>query len=100
MSSLKKVCYEIKTDPILIDILLDGMVAWLQETPFDTTKYPPEYQALVTEQNQIGCIHYFQGCISLRWAELQQSHYNGFPPLTGRDSSSWSRKILCHIFTH
>ena len=100
LSALQKQCFTIKTDPVLIDILLGGLTNWLRQTPFTFDGFPPEYHALIQEQNNIGWVHFFQGRISTRWAETQQWHYNGFPKVKRHDGASWSRKILLLIFTH
>ena len=100
LSSLTATCHSLKTDPTLTDILLSGLNSWLNDTPFLTDHFPPDYQALIEEQTSIGWAHFFQGRITTRWAETQQWYYNGYPKVRGRDGSSWSRKILCHIFTH
>ena len=101
LSSLTKKCHDLKTDPILTDILLTGLKNWLQDIPYHTQEnVPHDYHQLIHEQNTIGWIHVFQGRITKQWATLQQWHYSGFPKVKGRDGSSWSRKILNHIFTH
>ena len=99
MDSLKKCCYELKTDPMLVEILLDGIQSWLDGTPWDTSEFPIDYLTLIREQGIIGWAQVFQGRITTQWAVKQQYYYNGFPPVKGRDGSSWSRKILIHIFT-
>ena len=99
MESLKKQCYELKTDPMLVKVLLEGIQSWLDETPMDMEDITSDYHALVREQNIIGWAHVFQGRITNQWAVLQQYYYIGFPPVKGRDGPSWSRKILIHIFT-
>lgn len=92
-------CRAIKTDPTLQEILLDGLSSWLQLQPFSPDEYPEEYRQLLTEQSLIGWDHFFQGRISTQWAVLQQQYYSSFPPVKGRDGQSWSRNILCQIFT-
>ena len=98
--TLTKLCHSLRTDPTLMAILITGLKSWMSTTPFHQADFPPEYQTLIQEQSSIGWVQFFQGRISLRWAEIQQWHYNGFPKVRGRDGSSWSRKILHHIFTH
>ena len=100
LSSLKTLCYTIKSDPTLVEILLSGLTSWLQQTPQPIVDIHPDYAPLVHAQSEIGWNQFFQGRISTQWAEMQQWHYDGFPKVKGRDGSSWSRKILNHIFTH
>ena len=99
MESLKKRCHQLKMDPMLVDILLEGIQSWLDSIPMDITNLPNEYQDLVQEQTTIGWAHVFQARITTRWATMQQYYYNGFKPVKGRDGASWSRRILTHIFT-
>ena len=84
---------------MLVEILLDGIQSWLDGTPWDTSEFPIDYLTLIREQGIIGWAQVFQGRITTQWAVKQQYYYNGFPPVKGRDGSSWSRKILIHIFT-
>ena len=100
LTSLTKVCHNIRTDPILLQILVDGLKSWLHATPFTTSEIPSEYLPLLQEQTAVGWDHVFQGRITKKWAEAQQSYYDGFPKVKGRDGAAWSRKILCEVFTH
>ena len=97
---MKKKCYALKTDPILLEILFDGLTSWLHSTPVPTTVFPPEYHRLLQEQTAIGWGQFFQGRVSTQWSIIQQWHYSGYPKVKGRDGQSWSRTILRHIFTH
>ena len=98
--TLTKLCHSLRTDPTLTAILIEGLHSWLSHTTLLQADFPSEYHTLIQEQTNIGWVHFFQGRISLRWSETQQWYYNGFPKVRGRDGSSWSRKILTHIFNH
>jgi hypothetical protein len=49
------------TRPYLVDILLNGIDAWIHETPFDKLKYPAIYHRLIDEQSSLGWRQIFQG---------------------------------------
>jgi hypothetical protein len=38
--------------------------------------------------------------LSTQWALLQNEYYSGFLPVKGWDGTSWSRNILCHVFSY
>ena len=100
LESLRKKCYALRTDPILRDILLIGLTAWLAQTPFPHAQFPASYQRLLHEQQQIGWSHIFQGRMTLQWAYTQQDHLNGLPPIKGHDGHHWTRSIIGEIFKH
>ena len=79
LDSLTKTCHSLKTDPILVEILLEGITSWLHDTPFLHGNFHTEYQDLSVEQAAIGWSQIFQGRITKRWATTQQWYYNGFP---------------------
>ena len=97
LKNLTLKCRSLRTDPQLTSILIAGLSAWLSQTQMEVL-FPPQYRLLLKEQHQIGWSHFFQGRISLRWAQLQQEHLYGLPPIKGHDGSHWSRSIIAEIF--
>jgi hypothetical protein len=94
--TLQEKCYSLKTSPPLVEILLDGLTSWLLVEPFDKSVFPVEYSTLLQEQRTIGWPQFFQGRVSSKWAQFQQEYYDGYPPIKGRDGTSWTRNILSH----
>jgi hypothetical protein len=78
---------------------MGGLTSWLSEIPFDKSVFPVEYNTVLHEQRTIGWSQFFQGRVSSKWAQLQQEYYKGFPPIKGRDGTSWTHNILCHVFS-
>jgi hypothetical protein len=99
VTTLRDRCHALKTSPLLLEILIGGIQAWFSLEPFDESDFPVKYAQLLREQRSIGWSQVFQGRISTQWALLQNDYYDGFPPVRGRDGTSWSRNILCHVFS-
>jgi hypothetical protein len=99
VTTLQDCCHSLKTSPILLEILVGGIQAWISSEPFDKSKFPVKYAHLLREQHTIGWSQVFQGRLSTQWALLQNENYDGFPPVRGRNGTSWSRNILCHVFS-
>ena len=56
-------------DPVLLDILIDGIESYFQAVPMDSTQYPPTYRQLVDQQSSIGWNHFVRGKCSLLWQD-------------------------------
>jgi hypothetical protein len=78
---------------------MSGIESWLSQTPFDSSEFPSEYQAVIREQTAIGWVHLFQGRMTNSWQRMQQYHYSGLRPVKGRDGAFWTRSIISHIFS-
>jgi hypothetical protein len=65
-----------ETDPMLMEIMLEGIIRWLTETPYPNPCHgmPPQYQELHKQQATIGWdqMHYRRW--SEHWRILQQQH--------------------------
>jgi hypothetical protein len=58
----------------LVDILLNGIDAWLHEVPFAPDNYPRTFHRLIEEQNALGWRQIFQGRLTSEWSRLQDQH--------------------------
>jgi hypothetical protein len=63
----------VRTDPILLRILTEGIHTWLlgHDNGYNATAVPVKYKRLVREQNLIGWRQLFNGQMSKEWARLQ-----------------------------
>jgi hypothetical protein len=50
-----------------VDILINGLHAWLMESPLDQQRYPRCYHQLIKEQDAIGWRQVFNGHITKQW---------------------------------
>jgi hypothetical protein len=99
LTSTTKTCQDNRTDPVLADILVQGLTHWLSATEFDPTPFPEQYQTLLAEQHVIGWKQMFQGRVTTQWASLQQQYLSGQRYIKGQDGANWIKIILSHIFT-
>jgi hypothetical protein len=89
-----------ENNPYLLDLLIDGINAWITSTPFPTSRYPRRYQRLITEQTSIGWRHIFNGHLSCQWRVLQDSHIRHNKILTRTQTgSNWSLRTLTTVWT-
>ena len=59
-------------DPILADILRDGLQRWLQDlSPIPLRLYPTAYHPLILSQTKIGWSHIVRGRWSYHWRDMQ-----------------------------
>jgi hypothetical protein len=64
------------TDPMLMEIMLEGIIRWLTETPFPNLRHgmPAQHQELHKQQATIGWDQMLYGRWSEHWRILQQQH--------------------------
>jgi hypothetical protein len=53
-----------KSDPQLLDMLIDGLHSWFQNTSIHANRYPIHYRRLINKQTDIGWRHMFNGHIT------------------------------------
>jgi hypothetical protein len=68
-------CDNLRTCPILTEILLEGISEWLNGRTLNPYRYDLRYHQLIQEQNDIGWRHVFNGQLALTWSELQVDHH-------------------------
>jgi hypothetical protein len=77
--SLRKHCTTTETDPMLMEIMLEGIIRWMIVTPYPNSRHrmPPHYQELHEKQSIIRWDRMLYGRWSEHWGILQQQHlYN------------------------
>ena len=84
LRNIRKRSDVIKTDPVLLDVLMTGLHAWLHNNaPPLSAAYPAAYRRLVREQTTIGWRQLFNGRWSTEWARLHNRfilrHYDPIP---------------------
>ena len=76
--TIHKVCHHLlqESDPVLIDILHDGLLRYHNNLPLlPTTNYPERCHALINAQNKIGWDQLYKGRWSHEWRRVQ-NHYH------------------------
>ena len=78
------------TDPVMTDILHDGLLRFHNMLPAITPdSYPQRYQELITSQNAIGFGQLYKGRWSQEWKRLQNLHNTQHPTtsshITGKE---------------
>ena len=62
-------------DPILCDILVEGVSSVLHSQPFDLAKFPSRYQPLCQSQSNLGWSNLLRGFCSIHWRQLQNDFF-------------------------
>jgi hypothetical protein len=97
---LREVHESPSTNPYLVDILIDGLQAWLTQSPFDTARYPECYQQLIQEQTAIGWRHMFNGHMTNQWRIRQDNYIRQQKIRTLRHTgASWTLPTLTMLWT-
>ena len=80
--ALDKVC----SDPVLQDIMLEGIDSFILDREFPFARYPDRYQGLCRSQDAIGWINLVCGFVSTHWLSLQDEYFrcNGMSDCCGR----------------
>jgi hypothetical protein len=63
------------TDPVLANIMIDGLFHWFRQTPQTPQSISPTYDELMISQGQIGWSQLLLGRWSREWATLQTKYY-------------------------
>ena len=90
------------TNPVLAELLINGLHHWLQETPYPPESPYPQYDSLVASQSSIGWNQMLFGRWSIRWTKhqyvyLQQNNISLTPQNHG---PGWSSRIIILIWNH
>ena len=101
LNSLRNTCIEtLNTRFALIDVLIDGISIWFRgTTALDPTRYPPELETLIRDQNAIGWNQIFRGRMALQWSTLQQEHLSNCGNKDKKLSGNlWTTSIICLVW--
>jgi hypothetical protein len=96
--SLRKHSATAETDPILMEVMLEGIIRWLTETPYPNPLHgmPTQYQELHKQQAAIGWDQMLYGRWPEHWRILQQQHlYNN--NISCNPQNNYIGRISCHI---
>lgn len=75
MTTLEKKCKDMKTNPGLTKVLLNGLDTWFQGGhQLEGDQFSPKFHRLIRQQNQIGWRQLFSGRLSREWAGLQDDY--------------------------
>jgi len=90
------------TNPILVDLLIDGIHHWLHQTPDPPTPFSNTYEPLITSQTHIGWDQLIFGRWSLLWQQLQQQHlqHHNIQQTPYNSGCAWTSAIITVIWTH
>jgi hypothetical protein len=71
VSNLRERGETLHTNPVLLDILIQGLDLWLRhQPPPSKSAYPAVYQSLIQEQSVLGWCQLLNGRWSRQWATM------------------------------
>jgi hypothetical protein len=87
--------------PTLQDIMKEGILAWLGQTPPTLAVYPAPYDTLIHQQCSIGWNQLFLGRFSHEWKHLQDEYLARIQHRTSKGTgSTWITGIIAIIWKH
>jgi hypothetical protein len=81
-------------DPVLLDIIREGLLRFFRDDHLDPTPYPPRYQRLLKQQAAIGWNNFLRGKLSEDWRYLQQQHCKRHNIKMNHKQRLWLNKLL------
>jgi exonuclease III len=81
-------------DPVLIDILREGLLRFFQDEILDPDPYPLRYQRLLKQQRFIGWNNLLRGKFSEEWKYLQEQHCTRQHRKMNNKQRQWMTKLL------
>ena len=72
--AIREACESFQTRESLVDVLIQGIEAWLTSSTLAIDDFPPILHPLIRSQNAIGWRPLFQGRFSLVWSSLQDQY--------------------------
>jgi hypothetical protein len=92
----------LNTDPALVNLLINGLHHWFQDTPSALVPRFPWYETLVEHQSSIGWDQPIFGRWSTLWVTHQSSYHPRqkiLPTPTSHDTG-WTSRIITLIWIH
>ena len=80
ISTLRRSVSSVHTDPILLDIVIDGINSFLTDIPPSFHHLSPSYRSLIYSQQRLGWDHLLRGLISTKWHSLHLQYLRDHPP--------------------
>jgi hypothetical protein len=87
-------------DPVLLDILREGLLQFFRDSCIDPTPYPPRYQRLLKQQHDIGWNNLLRGKFSEDWRYLQEQHCHRHHIKMTNVQRQWLSKLLRTMWIH
>ena len=89
---------KVRSDPILEDIMLEGIDSFILDHEFPFARYPTKYQSLCRSQDAIGWINLVRGFVSTHWLSLQDEYFrrNGLSDCCGCPDILRVLWCVCH----
>jgi exonuclease III len=81
-------------DPVLLDILREGLLQFFRASSLDPTLYSPRYQRLLKQQQAIGWNNLLRGKFSADWRYLQEQHCHRHHIKMTNSQRQWLSKLL------
>jgi hypothetical protein len=90
------------TDPALVDLLINGLHHWFQNTPSAPVPRHPRYETLGEHQSSIDWDQLIFGRWSTLWATHQSSYLQRqkILPTPTNHGTGWTSRIITLIWTH
>lgn len=70
LSTLRRFLTSANSDPILCDLLLEGVNSALLQLPFPCHRFPDRYQTLIRQQSSLGWTNFLRGFVTTQWSTL------------------------------
>jgi hypothetical protein len=81
-------------DPVLVDILREGLLRYFRSEQIDSSPYPPRYQRLLKQQLAIGWFNLLRGKFSEEWNYLQTQYCVRHHRTMSHKQRQWLPKLL------
>jgi len=81
-------------DPVLLDILQEGLLRFFHSDTIDPTPYPTRYHRLLKQQRSIGWNHLLRGKFSEEWTHLQTQYCVRHHRTMTNSQRQWLSKLL------
>ena len=72
---MRRALDKVRSDPVLKDIMLEGIDSFILDREFPFARYPTKYQGLCRCQDSIGWINLVRGFVSTHWLSLQNEYF-------------------------
>ena len=100
-TDLRKLSEKLQSDPILTELLLEGIQTWLVDSPMTTSpRYTQPYQDLIGRQTKIGWQQLIYGRWAKEWKALQHQHLtrNNIPKTRKNHGNAWVKSHIILIW--
>ena len=94
---MRRALDKVRSDPVLEDIMLEGIDSFILDREFPFARYPTKYQGLCRSQEAIGWINLVRGFVSTHWLSLQDDYlcHNGLSDRCGHPGVLRVLRCVC-----